>query len=167
MDVDIREMSEGDWESVRSIYLDGIATGDATFETKAPSWKQWDLDHLPFARLVALNRSTGELLGWAALAPVSKRAVYSGVGEVSLYVATNARGKGIAKKLLATLIPESERNDVWTLQAGIFPENEASISVHKAFGFRVVGTRERIGKMDGRWRDTVLLERRSAVAGLT
>jgi phosphinothricin acetyltransferase len=166
MNVRIREMDVEDWQAVRSIYLEGIATGDATFETTAPSWEHWTASHLPLARLVATASTTGKVVGWGALAPVSTRAVYSGVAEVSLYIATSVRGQGVGKELLECLIRESERNQIWTLQAGIFPENEASISLHKHLGFRLVGKRERIGKLNGRWRDTVLLERRSAVTGV-
>jgi phosphinothricin acetyltransferase len=152
-------MTSADWPAVRAIYLDGIATGNATFETDAPDWPEWDAGHFPYSRLVA--RRAGEILGWAALSPVSSRPVYRGVAEVSIYVAAQARGQGVGKALLADLIAESERHGIWTLQAGIFPENTASMEVHRRAGFRVVGTRERIGCRDGVWRDTVLMERRS------
>ena len=155
-------MLADDWESVRLIYLQGIASGNATFAQTAPEWSEWDADHLPACRLVATNDDS--LLGWAALSPYSRRAVYAGVAEVSVYVAESARGKGVGSALLSALVDASEREGIWTLQAGIFPENTASIQLHQRFGFRVVGTRERIGRMNGRWRDVVLMERRSGVA---
>ena len=157
-------MRESDWEAVRQIYLEGLATGDATFETGAPNAGEWDGGHLPFARLGAFDND--QLLGWAALSSVSKRIVYSGVAEVSIYVAEFARGQGIGHALLEALISESERNDIWTLQASIFPENETSLRLHEALGFRRVGYRERISKLKGIWRDTVILERRSSVVGV-
>src|SRR5581483_3044270 len=147
-----------DWRAVRDIYLEGIATGNATFQKTAPEWTEWDAGHLSHSRLVA--KRDGAIVGWAALSRVSARAVYAGVAEVSVYVAANARGHGVGRRLLAALIAESEGQGIWTLQAGIFPENEASLALHRAAGFRVVGVRERLGCMDGRWRDVVLLERR-------
>jgi L-amino acid N-acyltransferase YncA len=153
-------MTAADWPEVARVYIEGIETVMATFETTAPSWEEWNAAHLPFARLVASDRDS-TLLGWAALSRVSARPVYSGVAEVSVYIAQDARGRGIGKTLLQQLIRESETNGIWTLQAGIFPENEASIGLHKSLGFRVVGRRERIGKMNDIWRDTILLERRS------
>jgi len=164
--IEIRKLSLADWESIRAIYLEGIATGQATFETVAPSWAKWDEGHLPFGRLGATFPAEQKIKGWAALSPVSARAVYKGVAEVSVYVAADARGRGVGRALLGGLIAESEVNGIWTLQAGIFPENEVSITLHKTFGFRVVGTRERIGKLKGVWRDTVLLERRSKVVAI-
>jgi L-amino acid N-acyltransferase YncA len=161
----LEAMSPADWESVRAIYREGIATGDATFEQSAPEWEQWDEGHLPACRLVA--RSRGEVLGWAALSRVSRRRVYRGVAEVSVYVFGRARRKGVGMALLTALIESSEREGIWTLQAGIFPENTASVELHRRAGFRVVGIRERLGSMDGRWRDVVLMERRSAVVGQT
>ena len=149
---------------VRSIYLEGITTGLATFETEAPIWEHWDAKHLPAPRLIAGDNEG--IVGWAALSPVSARPVYAGVAEVSVYVSAAARGRGIGRLLLASLVIESESNGIWTLQASIFPENGASISLHQACGFREVGTRRRIGKLNGVWRDTVLLERRSEVAGI-
>ena len=163
-EVVIQPMQPQDWKQVAAIYLDGVATGQATFETDAPSWEQWDRGHLPFARLTAHQHNV--IAGWAALSPVSQRRVYAGVAEVSVYVASIARGCGIGRQLLDALINESEDHGLWTLQAGIFPENTASIALHRACGFREVGRRERIGKMNGVWRDTVLLERRSQRAGL-
>lgn len=159
----IESLTITDWASVRSIYLEGIATGNATFEQVAPEWAQWDAGHLKTRRLVA--RSDGPVLGWAALSAVSGRCVYGGVAEVSVYVAERARGRGIGGVLLSALVTESEQAGIWTLQAGIFPENQASIKLHLRSGFRVVGTRERLGSMNGRWRDVVLLERRSTVVG--
>ena len=152
------------WPEVREIYQQGIATGNATFETQAPTWDAWNAGHLTHSRLVATD-AAGQVLGWAALSPVSGRCVYGGVAEVSVYVADAARGQGVGRQLLAALVAESEKNGIWTLQAGIFPENTASIHLHETQGFRVLGRRERIGKLAGVWRDTVLLERRSAVVG--
>lgn len=168
---------EGDWPAVREIYLEGIRTGNATFETQAPDWGRWDASHLKSCRFVARIQNSAqehapiafaleEIAGWAALSPVSSRCVYAGVAEVSVYVAERARGRKIGSLLLGTLVEASEREGIWTLQAGIFPENVASVELHKRFGFHVVGTRERIGRMNGRWRDTLLLERRSHVVGV-
>jgi phosphinothricin acetyltransferase len=156
-------MRPGDWPAVRAIYLEGIATGDATFEQNAPEWKQWDAGHLAGARVVA--RIDEGVVGWAALSAVSGRCVYAGVAEVSIYVAERVRGHGVGRQLMARLIGESEAAGIWTLQAGIFPENAASIALHQSAGFRIVGQRERLGQMNGRWRDVVLMERRSAIAG--
>jgi len=160
----IDAMNPGDWERVRAIYLEGIATGNATFETIAPSWEDWDSRHLSHSRLVA--RTSHDIGGWAALSPVSRREVYSGVAEVSIYVGSAHRGKSIGRGLLAALISESEKNGIWTLQAGIFPENKRSLLLHERAGFREIGRRERIGRMNGQWRDVVLLERRSNTVGL-
>ena len=159
----IEPMRPSDWARVREIYLEGIATGHATFETDAPAWEQWNAAHLPFARVVA--RRGEHIVGWAALSAVSQRCVYGGVAEVSVYVSSATRGEGVGRRLLASLIEESEQNEIWTLQAGIFPENTASLALHLACAFREVGRRERIGKLNGVWRDTVLLERRSAKIG--
>ncbi len=164
MSLAISAMTEQHWPFVRDIYAQGIATGSATFETLTPEWPQWDSRHLPTCRLVAVSR--GEILGWAALSAVSSRHVYRGVAEVSVYVAESARGQGIGAALLGALIEESERNGIWTLQAGIFAENDASIRLHQKAGFRIVGRRERIGCLKGKWQDTVLMERRSKVAGV-
>lgn len=160
----IDQMSENDWPQVRSIYLEGISTGQSTFETDAPVWEKWDDGHLPVARLVA--RDGDKVLGWAALSPVSRRHVYRGVAELTVYVAESARGRGHGRALLEALIAESERNGIWTLQASIFPENVASVELHRRCGFREVGRRERIGMMNGLWRDTLLFERRSRVVGV-
>jgi L-amino acid N-acyltransferase YncA len=154
-----------DWPAVREIYLEGIATGNATFETGAPSWESWDAAHAAEPRLVARDAG-GKVLGWAALTPVSDRCVYAGVGDLSVYVAADARGRGVGKALLQALAEASERTGIWTLQAGVFPENEASLALHRSCGFREVGRRERIGQRNGVWRDVVLLERRSRVAGV-
>src|SRR5882672_5226804 len=159
----IRPLVAGDWEVVRSIYLDGIATGQATFEAEAPTWEIWNNTHLPAPRLVAFSRAI--VVGWAALCPVSARAVYAGVAEVSVYVASGHQGQGIGRALLEMLVNESEKRGIWTLQASIFPENVASVSLHQSCGFREVGRRERIGKMKGLWRETLLLERRSKLIG--
>jgi phosphinothricin acetyltransferase len=158
----IAELTPADRGAVRRIFEEGLATGNATFETAAPAWETWDAAHLPSPRLAARAASSrGTLLGWAALSPVSQRCVYGGVAEVSIYVAAAARGKGVGRALLAELVRRSEDRGIWTLQAGIFPENAASLALHRACGFRVVGTRERIGRLSGVWRDVVLLERRS------
>jgi L-amino acid N-acyltransferase YncA len=161
-------MQPDDWPAVRAIYLEGIATGNATFEQTPPEWEKWDAGHLPAPRIVARSddaRSDHNVLGWAALSGVSSRCVYAGVAEVSIYVAERARGRGVGRQLMSRLIAASEGNGIWTLQAGIFPENAASIALHQRAGFRIVGQRERLGQMNGRWRDVVLMERRSAVAG--
>jgi phosphinothricin acetyltransferase len=152
------------WPEVQEIYRQGIATGNATFETQAPPWDVWDAGHLTHSRLVGTDAEE-QVLGWAALSAVSGRCVYGGVAEVSVYVADAARGQGLGRLLLAALVAESEKHGIWTLQAGIFPENTASIRLHEALGFRVLGRRERIGMLGGVWRDTLLLERRSAVVG--
>ncbi|MCW3112068.1 MAG: N-acetyltransferase [Segetibacter sp.] len=156
-------MKPSDWEAVKEIYEEGIATGNATFQQSAPTWDEWNSTHLQHSRIVAKDNN---VLGWAALTPVSGRCVYAGVAEVSVYVSDKARGKGLGKQLLQKLVDESEANNIWTLQAGIFPENIASIKIHEACGFRILGKRERIGKMNGIWRDTVLLERRSETVGI-
>jgi L-amino acid N-acyltransferase YncA len=161
----VEAMCPEDWTAVRAIYVEGIATGNATFETEAPTWESWDAAHAPAPRLVARDAG-GAILGWAALTPVSGRCVYAGVGDLSVYVSEAARGRGVGRALLQALVSESERVGIWTLQAGIFPENEASLALHKSCGFREVGRRERIGKMNGAWRDVILLERRSGIAGV-
>ncbi len=155
----IEKMKDEDWPMVQSIYKEGIATGNATFETDAPEWELWDKSHLRGCRLVA--KSKGQVIGWAALSTVSSRRVYRGVAEVSLYVKSSARGAGVGKVLLRALIEESEREGIWTLQGMTFPENTASIALQKSCGFREVGYRERIGQMNGLWRNVILMERRS------
>lgn len=163
MNYTIDAMRPDDWEQVRTIYLDGIATGYATFETNAPDWESWDAGHLTVCRLVA--RDGAKILGWAALSAVSRRQVYAGVAEVSVYIAADARGQGVGDNLLAALIAGSEEQGIWTLQASIFPENQASVALHLKHGFRELGRRVRIAKLHGVWRDTVVLERRSRIAG--
>jgi L-amino acid N-acyltransferase YncA len=157
----IDHMNVNDWQQVRAIYLEGIAAGNSTFETEAPSWAKWDEGHLQIARLVM--RAGEKIVGWAALSPVSKRSAYRGVAELTVYVTESARGQGVGRALLQALIEESERNRIWTLQASIFPENTASLKLHLACGFREVGRRERIAMLNGIWRDTLLFERRSQI----
>jgi L-amino acid N-acyltransferase YncA len=157
-------MRAEDWGAVRAIYLEGIVTGNATFERSAPDWPDWDQGHLKCCRLVA--RLGSEIVGWTALSPVSRRPVYTGIAEFSIYVAERARRRGIGSALLQALVDASEPEGIWTLQSGIFPENAPSLELCRRFGFRTVGTRERIGCMNGRWRDVVLVERRSAIAGI-
>ncbi len=157
-------MNSDDWPAIRDVYSEGIATGNATFEIETPDWAKWDHGHLPDCRLIA--RDGQRVIGWAALSPVSGRRVYSGVAEVSVYVGTVARGRGVGKRLLQSLIEQSERCGIWTLQAGIFPENIASIALHKSCGFREVGVRHKLGQRDGIWRDVLLLERRSSIVGV-
>jgi phosphinothricin acetyltransferase len=164
MDVIIDEMKPEDWSAVKAIYEEGIATGQATFETDVPPREVWNENHLHACRLVA--RIGTEVSGWAALSAVSSRCVYGGVAEVSVYVAEGARDQGVGTLLLHALVQASEREGLWTLQAGIFPENEASIHVHQKCGFRVVGRREQLGQMHGVWRDVILMERRSKAAGI-
>jgi L-amino acid N-acyltransferase YncA len=163
MSFHIDAMTPADWEQVRTIYLEGIVSGQATFEVEAPSWGEWDAGHHPFARLVA--RSDGQAVGWAALSPVSRRRCYAGVAEVSIYVGAAHRGRGIGRQLLLAAIAESERHGIWTLQGATFPENEASLRLQRACGFREIGRRERIAQLQGVWRDTVLTERRSPIVG--
>lgn len=164
MDFTVGQMKDDDWEAVGAVYQDGIATGNATMVTKAPERNEWDGNHLGHCRLVA--KSEGEVVGWAALSPVLSECAYSGVAGVSVYVAASARGREIGKALLFALAEESESAGIWTLQARIFPENVASVALHESCGFRVVGVRERIGKLNDVWRDVVLMERRSKVVGV-
>jgi L-amino acid N-acyltransferase YncA len=159
----IDQMLPKDWPAVREIYLEGIATRQATFETQAPSWEVWEASHSSFARLVARENET--VVGWAALSPVSSRQAYAGVAEVSVYVAESQRGLGLGRQLLEALIAASEANGIWSLQAVMFRENAGSVALHRRCGFREVGQRERIAKLDGAWRDTILLERRSQRIG--
>ncbi|HVQ54310.1 MAG TPA: GNAT family N-acetyltransferase [Thermoanaerobaculia bacterium] len=156
-------MRASDWDEVRRIYAEGIATGNATMETAPPPWESWNEAHRPDCRLVA--RDGGRMLGWAALSRVSERCAYGGVAEVSVYVSQEARGRGVGRRLLEELVRASEEAGIWTLQAGIFPENAASLSIHQHCGFRVVGVREKLGKLGSAWRDVALLERRSERVG--
>jgi phosphinothricin acetyltransferase len=160
----IRPLMPGDWPAVEEIYLQGIRTGNATFETTSPGWEAWDAEHLESCRWVA--ESEEGMAGWAALSGVSDRCVYGGVAEVSVYVADSFQGRGVGTVLLDALIRASEEAGIWTLQAGIFPENVASIRIHQKLGFRTVGLRERLGKLGGSWRDVVLMERRSRRVGV-
>lgn len=164
-DIRVRTMKEEDWNQVAKIYEEGIATGFATFETTVPDYDSWNNAHVKGCRLVAEVNDI--ILGWAALSPVSSRCVYGGVAEVSVYVSKEARGKGLGKKLMLKLIEESEDKGYWTLQSGIFPENEASIRLHEKVGFRFMGKRERVGKTSqGVWKDNLLFERRSKKVGI-
>ena len=156
-------MIKEDWDQVAEIFRQGIETGNATFETQIPSWDKWDLTHVQSCRIVATIENV--VVGWAALIPVSARKVYAGVGEVSIYISNKYKGLKIGTRLLKKLIEESETEGFWTLQAGIFPENTASIQLHQNHGFRIIGYREKIGLMSGIWRDTILLERRSKKIG--
>ena len=158
------KMHPEDWLGVKGIYKEGIKTGNATFQTEAPEWDEWNENHLQHSRVVV--KVNGIIAGWTALSPVSGRCVYGGVAEVSVYVTDDERGKGLGKQLLEKLIEESELNGIWTLQASIFPENIGSLRVHEHSGFRIIGRRERIGEMNGVWRDTILLERRSNRIGI-
>jgi L-amino acid N-acyltransferase YncA len=157
--MELQALRPEDWSAVRAIYQAGIATGDATFETAAPDWVDWDAGHLAEHRLVA--RLDGRVVGWAVLAPVSDRCAYAGVAEDSVYVAPEAQGRGVGRALLTAVVASAEQGGIWTVQSGIFPENQASVRLHQACGFRLVGVRERLGRLHGRWRDVLLLERRS------
>jgi phosphinothricin acetyltransferase len=159
--VTVRDLRPDDWPEVARIYREGIETGNATFETEVPTWEAWDAAHLGEHRFVAEDE--GRVLGWIALVPVSRRSCYAGVAEISVYVAEDARGNGVGTKLLAAAVDSAERGGLWTLQTSVFPENEPSLTLLRRFGFRTVGTRERIGRLHGVWRDTVLVERRSEV----
>ncbi len=162
--MNIRKMTPTDWDAVAAIYAEGIATGVATFEKDIPTYESWDAAHMKSCRLVAVAEN--QILGWAALSPVSNRCVYGGIGEVSVYVSSESRGHGVGKTLLNALVTESEAAGLWTIQSGIFPENESSIKLHKNVGFRLIGKRERVGKLDGIWRDNLLFERRSQRVGI-
>jgi L-amino acid N-acyltransferase YncA len=157
-------MRAGDWPAVREIHAQGIATGDATFDTQAPDWEHWDAGHLEACRLTARN-GAGEVVAWAALSPVQRKSAYRGVAEGSMYVREDARGTGVGRKLAAAMVEASEAAGIWTVELWIFPENRTSIALCESLGFRTVGVRERIGKREGRWRDVVVMERRSDVAG--
>jgi L-amino acid N-acyltransferase YncA len=164
MMLNLREMTPHDWPAVAQIYQEGIDTGNATFQTEVPDWLDWHAAHLPTCRVVAVIGT--DIAGWAALTPVSSRCVYAGVAEVSVYVSNRFRGQKVGTQLLTQLIVESEKIGIWTLQSGVFPENQASLQLHEALGFRVIGHRENVGKMFGKWRNTILLERRSRVVGI-
>ncbi|WP_318937004.1 GNAT family N-acetyltransferase [Oceanobacillus halotolerans] len=158
------EMTKSDWPAVQAIYEEGIQTGNATFDTVAPTWEEWNAQHIASCRFVV--REDDRVIGWIALSPYSTKRAYQGVAEVSIYISQHSAGKGIGRKLMEILIKESEASGFWTLQAGIFPENTASLTLHKKFGFEEVGIRKRIGKLNGVWRDVVLLERRSSKVGM-
>jgi L-amino acid N-acyltransferase YncA len=155
----IRALEDWDWPAVKAIYEAGIATGNATFETEAPHWEAWDTSHLPGHRLVAVR--DGRVLGWAALSTVSERCCYAGVAEESVYVAPEAQRRGVGRALLERLLADADAGGIWTVQTGIFPENTASVALHAQCGFRIVGLRERLGRLNGEWRDVLLLERRA------
>jgi L-amino acid N-acyltransferase YncA len=156
--MEIRDLGPLDWPEVAAIYDDGIRAGNATFEVAPPAWEEWDASHTEIRVVAALD---DRVAGWAALSATSDRCCYRGVAEVSVYVDPDAQGRGVGRTLLEHAIEESECNGIWTLQAGIFPENDASVALHRRCGFRVVGLRERIGELDGEWRDVLLLERRA------
>jgi len=160
----IENLKPAHWPEIRRIYLEGIATGQATLQTTAPSWDEWDKAHLADLRYVAIIKN--EVAGWVALSPVSSRCVYAGVAEVSIYISGTFRGMGIGSQLLKHVISESEKSNIWTLQSGVFPENTASMRLHENEGFRLIGYREKVGKMLDKWRDVNLLERRSKIAGI-
>lgn len=160
----IRQFKKIDFSSVQNIYQQGIDTGNATFQEKVKSWEEWNGSMLTCCRFVAVDND--EIVGWTGISPVSSREVYSGVAEVSVYVANVHQGKGVGNKLLSHLVVESEKHNIWTLQAGIFPENKASIFLHERNGFKKLATREKLGKMQGVWRDIVFMERRSKVVGI-
>jgi L-amino acid N-acyltransferase YncA len=164
MDQTIEAMRAADWDAVRAIYQEGLATGNASFETEAPTWEAWNAKYHVHSRLIA--RAAERIVGWGALAPISPRACYAGVAEVSVYITDDCRGRGVGKKLLEALIASSEANGIWTLYGATFPENVASLRLQAACGFRLIGRRERIGQLNGVWRDTVTTERRSRVVGV-
>ncbi len=160
----IRKMTEQDCARVLEIYQMGIETRNATFETAIPSWADWDSVHLKHSRFVYIDN--GNVIGWVALSPLSTRSAYQGVAELSIYIDTNILGKGIGSLLMYKVITSSEENGIWSLYSSVFPENTATLKLHEKFNFRIVGTREKIGQIDGKWRDTILLERRSGMTGL-
>ena len=157
----LRELAPSDWTDVARIYAAGMATGNATFETEVPPWEAWNAAHLPVHRFVAVNGS--DVVGWIALSPYSSRQCYAGVAQVGVYVDAEARGRGVGRRLLERVITSSGEGGIWTLQAGVMKENAASLALHQRCGFRVVGVRERIGKLNGEWRDVLLLERRASL----
>jgi L-amino acid N-acyltransferase YncA len=164
MEITFRPMTSDDWLSVAEIYRQGIETGHATFQHEIPTWENWDKGHLKSCRIVAVFEN--EIVGWVGLSAVSSRCVYAGVSEVSVYVGKKYRGQKLGRKLLEALITESEKDNIWTLQAGIFSDNPASLKIHEDLGFRLVGYREKIAKLNGILKDTMLLERRSKIVGI-
>ena len=162
--MEIIPLRKDHFPEIAEIYCQGLETGNATFETTVPTWEDWDKGKLKHSRLVATLDNT--VVGWAALSAVSDRCVYGGVAEVSIYISNNHQGKGIGKALMQKLIEESEGNDIWTLQSGMFPENEATVALHKSAGFRMIGHREKVGKLGNTWRDTIMMERRSKTIGI-
>ncbi|MDZ4859140.1 MAG: GNAT family N-acetyltransferase [Candidatus Hydrogenedentes bacterium] len=164
IDYTIGEMYPSDWDAVRAVYVEGIDTGNATIETQPPDWEVWNKRHLHHCRFVA--RAADAIIGWVALSHISSRAAYNGVTELSVYVAERARAQGVGTALLEAVISASENHGIWTIQAGIFPENTPSLALHKKLGFREIGTRQRLGKLNDEWRDVVLLERRSTTVGV-
>jgi len=160
----IREMTRQDSVSILEIYKMGLDTRNATFETNVPSWVDWDGKHLKHSRFVYVEDDS--VLGWIALSPVSVRKVYAGIAEVSVYIDTDSRCKGIGSKLMEQVIISSEKNGIWTLSSSVFAENKATLRLHEKFGFRVIGIREKIAQLEGKWRNTVLLERRSKTVGI-
>ncbi|KOF55631.1 MULTISPECIES: GNAT family N-acetyltransferase [Clostridium] len=165
MDYSIQEMKSENWEAVAKIYMEGINTGKATFQSELPSFEDWDKGHMKVCRLVAYDGKN--VLGWAALSPTSSRCVYKGVAEVSIYIGGAYRGKGVGKSILSNLIKLSEKNGIWSLYSAIIRENSSSIALHKSCGFREIGIREKVAKMsNGIWHDTVLMEHRSKVVGI-
>ena len=162
--MEIISIGKQHYQAIAEIYKEGIDTGIATFETSVPSWETWDEGKLKHSRFLAVENNV--VLGWIALSKVSSSCVYNGVAEVSVYVSENHRGKGVGKFLKENVITESEANGIWTLQSGMFAENEATIALHKMFGFRIIGYREKIGKLDGVWKDNVIMERRSKIVGI-
>ncbi|REC79300.1 N-acetyltransferase [Chryseobacterium elymi] len=162
--MEITAIAKEHYPNISRIYKEGIETGHATFETSVPAWEDWDKSKLKHSRLAAIVNDI--VVGWAALSPVSNRCVYGGVAEVSIYISNVHKGKGIGKALMARLIEDSEVHGIWTLQSGMFPENEATVALHQRFGFRLVGYREKIGKLGDTWRDTIIMERRSKTAGI-
>lgn len=160
----ITELLHSDWNCVREIFIEGIKTTNATFRTEAPSWDEWNQDHLTNGRFVA--KKNGKVVGWVALSPISSMSAFSGVVEVSIYIASNAAGMGIGSQLLRHVIAASEQHQIWTIQAMIFPENTASINLHRKFGFEEIGIRKKMGRLNGVWRDVLLLERRSNTVGV-
>jgi Sortase and related acyltransferases len=163
--ISFKPMGAEHWPLIKEIYSDGLSTGDASFQQDIPDWEDWNKNHLLHSRILILIDQ--EIVGWGALSPVSLRSVYRGVAEVSIYIGKSFRGKGLGFQLLKSLVKESEENEIWTLQSSIFPENLASICIHQKNGFRKLGYREKVGRMKGIWRDTIIMERRSKVVGLT